>query len=86
MENLRRMVAPFHGEPGRRLVDAELACTLAFCAIVLLAGQLVVAIARDYNVIFRWPAPARAVVYAAMMLGFIFFGEFGGGQFIYFQF
>jgi hypothetical protein len=30
--------------------------------------------------------PARAAIYAALMIGFILFGEYGGGQFIYFQF
>ncbi len=84
--NLRRMIAPFHGEAGKRLIDAELTLTLVACALALLLGQVVVALSRDYNVVFRIPAPARAFVYAAMMIGFILFGEYGGGQFIYFQF
>ncbi len=86
VDNLKRMIAPFHGEPGKRLIDAELTLTLAACGFALLLGQLAVAIARDYNVIFRIPAPARALVYAALMIGFLLFGEYGGGQFIYFQF
>ena len=86
IDNLKRMVAPFHGDAGKRLIDAELTLTLATCAFALFLGHLVIATTRDYNVIFRIPTTARAIVYAAMMIGFILFGEFGGGTFIYFQF
>lgn len=86
IENLQRMLAPFGGEAGRRLIDPELTLTLVACALALLIGQLAVALSRDYNIIFRIPAPARAVIYAGVMIGFILFGEYGGGQFIYFQF
>ena len=32
------------------------------------------------------PAWARGVAYAALFLGFLWFGEYGGEAFIYFQF
>jgi len=52
----------------------------------LLIVQLVQYFSEDPAVVFRLPAPVRGVVYAAFMLGFVLFGEFGETPFIYFQF
>ena len=53
---------------------------------VLLAVQLVQLSRRDLNAVLRLPVPVRAAVYAGGMLAFMFFGEYGGHAFIYFQF
>jgi D-alanyl-lipoteichoic acid acyltransferase DltB (MBOAT superfamily) len=59
---------------------------LAACGLTLLLMELAHMAGRERHFMFRWPVPARAVVYAAGILGFILFGNYQGVQFIYFQF
>ncbi len=56
------------------------------CGATLFVVQLLQLRRGDMYVLLRLPRPARAVVYAVGMLGFLAFGEFYGEQFIYFQF
>jgi len=87
--NFWRMLQPLYDRSAEHpvvLLTPNLLLTLAAVAIVLAGAQLVKYLADDHDVIFRIPWPVRAVIYAAMFLGLIVFGDFGGGQFIYFQF
>lgn len=88
LENLQRLLTPFYSTvtPVRRYLLPEHLLTLCAVAAVLFIPQLVKFTRNDHDVIFRVPAPVRALVYAGMILGFLVFGEFGGGDFIYFQF
>jgi D-alanyl-lipoteichoic acid acyltransferase DltB (MBOAT superfamily) len=59
-----------------------------FLACVVPLGLLQCAqyLARDLDVLARTPWYVRSIVYTAIFYGFVLGGEFGGGQFIYFQF
>ena len=59
---------------------------ITLCIIPLLIVQVVQYLSRDLDVIFRTPWYVRSVFYTACFYAFILAGEFGGGQFIYFQF
>jgi alginate O-acetyltransferase complex protein AlgI len=52
----------------------------------LLAVQLVQYLSKDLDVIARTPWYVRSVFYTACFYAFVLGGEFGGSQFIYFQF
>ena len=55
--------------------------------IPLLLVQVVQYLSKDLDVIFRTPWYVRSVFYtAAFFYAFVIGGEFGGSQFIYFQF
>lgn len=56
------------------------------CVLPLLLVQWIQYRARDLNFVFRAPWYVRSVWYTALFYAFILGGEFGGGQFIYFQF
>jgi len=71
---------------NRRVLDGSALTTVVVCAVTLLVVQIAQARAKDDLVLFRLPLPARALVYAALMLAFIFFGVYGDVPFIYFQF
>jgi D-alanyl-lipoteichoic acid acyltransferase DltB (MBOAT superfamily) len=71
---------------GVEQLDRALRVTLIACAMILLIVQIAQAWTRDKLVAWRLPVPVRAVVYAAVILGVIVFGETGGRAFIYFQF
>ena len=88
LENFVRLVKPFYDPKPilRPLVTPELLQTFIVVGATLLAAQLVKYWRDDHNVIFRLPVPVRAAVYAVMILAFIVFGIFDGGEFIYFQF
>jgi D-alanyl-lipoteichoic acid acyltransferase DltB (MBOAT superfamily) len=92
--NFVRIVRPWHhdvpllvvsGKP-LYLITAEMVVGLVVIAVLLMGAQLCKYLADNHEVIFRIPVPVRAVIYAAMILGMIVYGEFGGGDFIYFQF
>ena len=51
-----------------------------------LAGAVVQYTARDLNVIARTPWYVRSVFYTACFYAIVLVGQFGGRQFIYFQF
>lgn len=99
LENMERMMAwtrPWipawlltPGEPrlaSAPLITPDLLLTFIAVFTTILVAQLVKYFSDDHHVIFRTPAPLRAVVYAGMILAFLIFGVFDGGEFIYFQF
>ena len=71
---------------GVVLVPPKMFLILASCGLVLFLAELAQYFSKDRHAIFRLPVPVRAVVYATGILGFVFFGEYGGQSFIYFQF
>lgn len=60
--------------------------TFISCFGVLFIVQLIQWNWRDYYFVMRMPVLVRALIYAAAILVFIWFGNFDGDQFIYFQF
>jgi D-alanyl-lipoteichoic acid acyltransferase DltB (MBOAT superfamily) len=56
------------------------------CWVLFWGAQLLQWLTQDLKVVLRFPIPVRALVYAAGILAFIWFGEYGGEAFIYFQF
>ena len=54
--------------------------------VPLLLVQVVQYLSKDLDIILRTPWYVRSVFYTACFYAFILAGEFGGGQFIYFQF
>ncbi|MBX6312136.1 MAG: hypothetical protein IRY99_04340 [Isosphaeraceae bacterium] len=59
---------------------------IAACILPLLVVQLAQYVSKDLDVIFRTPWYVRSVFYTACFYAFVLGGEFGGSQFIYFQF
>lgn len=55
-------------------------------SILVLVGGHALHLWRGERAMFHLPTPVRALLYAGGMLAFIFFGEFRGEPFIYFQF
>ena len=64
---------------------AILVPVLAF-VLPLLIVQAAQYATRDLNVVMRTPWYVRSAIYAALFYAFVLVGEFGGEQFIYFQF
>jgi D-alanyl-lipoteichoic acid acyltransferase DltB (MBOAT superfamily) len=56
------------------------------CIVPLLLVQVAQYVSKDLDVIFRTPWYVRSVFYTACFYAFVLGGEFGGKQFIYFQF
>jgi D-alanyl-lipoteichoic acid acyltransferase DltB (MBOAT superfamily) len=56
------------------------------CSVLFFSTQLLQWLTQDLKIVLRFPVLIRALVYAAGMLAFIWFGEYGGEAFIYFQF
>jgi D-alanyl-lipoteichoic acid acyltransferase DltB (MBOAT superfamily) len=52
----------------------------------LLLVQIVQYLSKDLDIVLRTPWYVRSVFYTACFYAFVLAGEFGGGQFIYFQF
>jgi D-alanyl-lipoteichoic acid acyltransferase DltB (MBOAT superfamily) len=88
VDNLLRIVRPLHKDVTfiKTLVTPEMIVALVVMAGALIVAQLCKYLADNHEVIFRIPVPVRALVYAGLILGMIVYGEFGGGDFIYFQF
>jgi D-alanyl-lipoteichoic acid acyltransferase DltB (MBOAT superfamily) len=59
---------------------------VALCILPLLLVQVVQYLTKDLDFIFRTPWYVRSVFYTACFYAFVLAGEFGGSQFIYFQF
>lgn len=59
---------------------------VSLCILPLLLVQIVQYLSKDLDVIFRTPWYVRSVFYTACFYAFVLAGNFGGGQFIYFQF
>ncbi len=59
---------------------------IAVCVIPLLLYEALQYFAKDLDVIFRTPWYVRSAFYTACFYAFVLGGEFGGSQFIYFQF
>ena len=56
------------------------------CIVPLLIVQMIQYFARDLDVVFRTPWYVRSAFYTTLFYAFVLGGEFGGGQFLYFQF
>ena len=69
-----------------KVLGPGLLAVFAACAGALLLVQIVQFASRNHDVVWRLPVPVRAVLYAAGILAFVVFGEYGGDSFIYFQF
>jgi hypothetical protein len=52
----------------------------------LLLIQLIQYLSKDLDIILKTPWYVRSVFYTSLFYAFILAGEFGGSQFIYFQF
>ncbi|SIO62233.1 D-alanyl-lipoteichoic acid acyltransferase DltB, MBOAT superfamily [Singulisphaera sp. GP187] len=59
---------------------------VAVCILPLLLVQIVQFLSKDLDVVFRTPWYVRSVFYTACFYAFVLAGNFGGSQFIYFQF
>jgi alginate O-acetyltransferase complex protein AlgI len=59
---------------------------VAVLVLPLLAVQAAQHAARDLDVVLRTPWYVRSAFYTACAYAFVLAGEFGGGQFLYFQF
>jgi alginate O-acetyltransferase complex protein AlgI len=59
---------------------------VALLVLPLLAVQAVQYASKDLDVVFRAPWYVRGAFYTACFYAFVLAGNFGGGQFIYFQF
>ncbi len=59
---------------------------VAICIIPLVVYQFAQYMTKDLDIISRTPWYVRSVFYTACFYAFVIGGEFGGGQFIYFQF
>lgn len=59
---------------------------VALLTLPLLAFQIAQYLARDLDVVLKTPWYVRSLFYTFCFYAFILAGEFGGGQFIYFQF
>ena len=59
---------------------------VAIAILPLLLVQVVQYLSKDLDIILRTPWYVRSVFYTACFYAFVLGGEFGGGQFIYFQF
>lgn len=70
----------------RNIVISEHLLTLLATTLALFAIEIVQVLRNDLDAILRLSLPWRVVFYCGMFFGFIFFGEFTGDAFIYFQF
>jgi len=59
---------------------------ITVCIVPLLIYQLAQYLSKDLDVVSRTPWYFRSVFYTVLFYAFVLGGEFGGGQFIYFQF
>ena len=59
---------------------------IALCILPLMIVEFIQYTNDDLDVVFRAPWYVRSVFYTACFYAFILAGNFGGGQFIYFQF
>jgi D-alanyl-lipoteichoic acid acyltransferase DltB (MBOAT superfamily) len=89
LPTLQYVIRPFYDPvvgQARTVLSSPMLFSLATIAVLLLAAQAMKYLTNDHRVIFRIPVPLRALVYVGLILGMILFGEFSGGDFIYFQF
>lgn len=66
--------------------DSATMLPILVCIVPLLLYQYVQYITKDLDIISRTPWYLRSVFYTLCFYAFVLGGEFGGGQFIYFQF
>jgi hypothetical protein len=59
---------------------------IAVCVLPLLIYQFAQYRSKDLDIIGRTPWYVRSAFYTLAFYAFVLGGEFGGGQFIYFQF
>ena len=84
------------GDLLEAMISAPLRLTLDFpksnlglmlwLGMTLAAVQIYAAWRRDDFFFLNWPAFFRGALYAALLLLILFLGEYGGADFIYFQF
>jgi len=67
-------------------VDRVLLASLGLCVLPLVIIHLVEARADDLLIVPRLPVAVRYFVYSATLYLILLFGNFGGAEFIYFQF
>lgn len=87
LDNMFRLIG--HSSADLPVINVLTPAQLAvFCVIglILLASQLVKYRMNDHEPMFRIHPLLRSLVYTGIILGILIFGEFGGGDFIYFQF
>ncbi len=84
IEQAAGMLAAIVGRPA--LPEARYLIPVALAVVPLLFVQLTQYVSRDLNVIARTPWYVRSVFYTACFYAIVIGGEFGGRQFIYFQF
>jgi hypothetical protein len=85
--HIRDRITPRPVEAWIRVPPPWVAAVFVSLALILLA-DLWQRESRhaDDEIVFHVPVWRRALLYAAAMLGFVLFGNFGGSTFIYFQF
>ncbi|WP_233578197.1 MBOAT family O-acyltransferase [Tautonia sociabilis] len=71
---------------GPSLPPATYLAPVLACVLPLLLVQAVQYASGDPEILLRAPWYVRSVAYTALFYGIVLGGEFGGGQFIYFQF
>ena len=72
--------------PAFRVLDRDMIQIFGSVWLLFWGAQALQWFTQDLKVVLRFPLPVRALAYAAGILGFLWFGEYGGGAFIYFQF
>lgn len=85
LEQVGAMLAALARPVGDTVGSREVVALGLMLALMVLAHVIKMR-ANDNYVLFRMPVPVRAVVYAGLIFAFLFFGDYGGETFIYFQF
>ena len=83
--HIRDRITPRPAEAWIRIPSPWVWAIFACMALIFLA-DLWLRERRREEAVFEMPWRRRAALYAAGILAFILFGNFGGGTFIYFQF
>jgi hypothetical protein len=84
LEQVRGMLRAVLERPA--IPAAAYLVPLGVLVLPLLAYQVVQYISKDLDVLARTPWYVRSAFYTACFYAFLLGGNFGGGQFIYFQF
>ena len=65
---------------------SDILLPIACCVVPLIVYQLAQFLSKDLDVVARTPWYVRSAIYTVLFYAFVLGGEFGGSQFIYFQF
>ena len=86
-DSLKQLAGMVRAIVDRPAIPASSYLLPVACAVIpLLCVQVVQYLSKDLDVVLHTPWYVRSVFYTACFYAFILAGEFGGGQFIYFQF